>query len=410
VNIFAADLPGTAGFDFRFPRFPTRTFNMIRNRPIFLVLSVLLAACGAGQHPDVQVAGEAAMPVVRALVASIGAGSIGYFDSKVDSAAFIERATSGLDISGLERAVARIGIFSKISLGDVVRGDVEKGGSYRFLHLHTVAGETRALVRIVTPSGELNYHDIVLGYRPGTGEVAVRDVFVYKIGEPLSRTFSMLFADAIESDEHAASSRASGLVEALDTIARMAKEGQFDEARRYYMAQPPEQRKAKIGLSLYLTMCGVESAEAYHGAIDEYLRYYPRDTGAAMLRVDRAMIDEKYDSALAAIDRLDTIVGGDPYLDHLRGYAIAARGDTTAGVALMRKSIAADPTLAAVYWSYIDILVAQHNYPEAVRLIGDVAGKAMLTRDEIDTELRSRSLPAYARFFDSREYVAWEKK
>jgi hypothetical protein len=377
----------------------------MRTRFILLALPLLLLSCN-GPHRGTPVTESDALPLVRALVASASEGNRDFFDSKVDRPAFIERATTSLGMSGLEQSVAQFAIFQKMSLGQVVVDDIETGGSYRFLRLHDVDGETRALVRIITPSGELNYHDIVLGYESGSGDVMIRDLFAYKIGELLSRTYGVLMEDLMR-DDSAASKHPRGLVAALDSVMQLASAGNVAEARSYFKTLPPEQRRAKMSLSLYLTLSSLQSSTAYREAVGEYLSFYPSDTGSAMLEVDRGMIDNDYDAMLKSLERLNRIVGGDPYLDDLRGSVMAAKGDTAAGLDLMRKAIAREPDLAAAYWPCIDILVSHGGFAEARRLLEALEHTAMVKREVIVNELHARSDVDYTKFLASREYVDW---
>jgi biotin carboxyl carrier protein len=56
----------------------------------------------------------------------------------------------------------------------------------------------------------------------------------------------------------------------------------------------------------------------YLGALRFWRANYPNDSSVDLVSIDAFFLQEKYDMALAAVERLDTSVGGDPYLDSYR--------------------------------------------------------------------------------------------
>jgi hypothetical protein len=390
---------------------PIPAFRMSSLRPCSIIASLLalLLLLSCTEKRQAPVSNEDALPVVNALVASVGIGNRGYFDSKVDTAAFIERSFGEFDLGWLEKSVIQRGMSGQMSLTGFVLENVSAAGSYTFLRLHTVDGETRALMRVVTSTGELNYHDIVLGYGLSR-DVMIKDVFTYRIGALTSGIISEYFRHTMESDDHPPAGAPPSLLQAIDTMARRRDDGEHASAIEYFMSMAPEDRRTKIGLRILLSLGGAESTEAYRRAIDEYLHHHPRDTGAAILRIDRAIIEKDFKGTIAAIDGLNTIVGGDPYLEHLRGWAMTATGDTVGGLARMRKGIDAEPKLQRLYWPYIDVLVAQGKYPEAGKVLSELSEKTNASNDDIDYELMMRSSPDYDRFRASPGFAEWKRK
>ena len=109
----------------------------------------------------------------------------------------------------------------------------------------------------------------------------------------------------------------------------------------------------------------------------------------------------EYDRALAAVDRLEKAVGGDPYLDVIRAGIHLAQGDAGAARRLARQAVDGDGTLPDGYWALVNVSLADKRFDETARLLD-------LLREQFQLEFGDLTqIPEYAEFVQSPEYRQW---
>jgi len=148
-----------------------------------------------------------------------------------------------------------------------------------------------------------------------------------------------------------------------------------------------------------------EDEEKHEQAVEEYRRDFPGDPAVDLMCHDSHMIAERYDEALAGCDRIAKAVGGDPYLDVVRGNILVAANKPDEAAKRAEQALAAEPELKElVQLLQADIALAKEDYPalaKPLRTLETEHGRDMsgVTTDE-----------AYADFRESSQYQQWAKE
>jgi hypothetical protein len=230
---------------------------------------------------------------------------------------------------------------------------VAQGGKISLLRVRGDEGGRSALLRVVLPNGGVTYNEMLLT-RDDKGVVRAADVYGYATAEYMSDTLKRMYKFGAGSEPtfiERLQKKKNPMVKMAQMYKEMAEKtasGQNEEAVALFRRMPPELRKEKSVLVAYVSAASNLDNVQYEVAIDELRRAFPNDAGMDLMLIDGFILNERYDDALAAIDRLDKDLDGDPYLDALRANICVAKGDSTAADRFARRAAEREPWLASV--------------------------------------------------------------
>lgn len=229
----------------------------------------------------------------------------------------------------------------------------QQGAKLSLLRIRGDEAGRSALIRILPAGGGVSYSEMLLT-KDGGGAVRAADVYIYATGEYMSDTSKRMYKFAAASEP----TFMERLRKKKNPVVRMAtlyKEmgehvtsGRHLEAVALFHRMPPELRKEKSILVGYVTASSNLDNEQYQEAIEELRKAYPNDSGIDLMLIDGFILKERWDDALAAIDRLDKDLNGDPYLDVLRANLASAKGDSAGASRYARRAVEREPALSAM--------------------------------------------------------------
>ncbi|HEV7923422.1 MAG TPA: hypothetical protein VGR02_21775 [Thermoanaerobaculia bacterium] len=332
----------------------------------------------------------------------------------IDWDAMIEKATAdaGLENELFRQAFVR-GAKRKANGPEFVQqlsSVMQNGGSLHLLHVRTASdGSKRAVLRLLLPDGAVNYHEMLVS-RDASGAVRARDIYIYTNAELLSETMRRLFFFTLAQDPSALqrlTGRKNPFLEHLEDYKQMMEKvraGDGRGAEELYKRLPEETKKQKsVMLAHVFASSKLGDDEAYMKAMDEMRHLFPHDGGVDLMSIDAFILRKKWSEALAAIDRVDAAVGGDPYLDVFRSNILLRSGDLKKAHDFSLRAGVREPTLAAAFWAQVNVSLARADYAETARLLTHL-------RDRLHVELADlTTLPDYQGFVASPEYERWAK-
>jgi len=285
---------------------------------------------------------------------------------------------------------------------------VGDGAQISLLRIRGDEKERRALLRVLLPNGGVTYNDLLL-VRDDKGFVRAADVYAYATGEYFSAGMRRMYLSALAAEPTAMQRLAGKQNTSIEAI-RMYKEmsektmaGQNQEAVNLFKRMPPELRKEKIVLVGYVSASANLDEAQYQAAIEELRKTYPNDAGIDLMLIDGFYLKKRYDDALTAVDRLDTSLGGDPYLDTLRANILVEKGDLDAAYRYASRGAGREPSLAAAQWSLVSISLARKNFDETARLLTHLRDDLHVQPGDLTTA------PVYAEFVRSGAYRRWRQ-
>ena len=335
-----------------------------------LILLVFLSLA-AGAARESEQPGASTMPtrdesrkLAEELQERLHAGDLRGVNQLLDTAAMVERVidSSEVPFRTLESSIEGLIVSLQASawFGREVIEALELGGDYRLLRVFEKDGERRALYRLLTSDGGLNYHEMVLARRGPAGPAKVLDVYVYLTGERLSQSYRRAF-------QVAAARREASRYDRLDATANGG--GLIDAS--------------SILLRTSIT---------------------PNVYEVQLRPAEGPVLFERHESAHEALDEIDARVGGDPYLHVQRARLFLLQENFEEARRSASRAVTEEPLLEPGYWTLATIGLETKNWGLLVEAFeGLEKSLAVEIRELADA-------PEYREFLESPQYKAWQAR
>jgi len=306
-----------------------------------------------------------------------------------DMDAMLETATSGIDAPESLRISFCRTFKKQADLLTRITQSLFGGGTYRFLHIHDVCAERRALFRLVKADGGLNYHDLVLS-RNQSGEVVAVDMDVFLSGEKMSATTRRGYLLIVGSNAPGCAAKLGSKEKAFEEnlglytrILACIKSGEFQEALTHIASLPPILRQDKSMMVFALTSAAGVGPVAYEEAFQAFEKAYPGDPSLVLHAIDHHYLKKEYEQAFQSILSLEKSLGGDPYLHVVRSDILVIQGKTEDGRKRLLQAIEEDPDLQEAYWSLANLALGQKDYAETSKWVKAMLDKVMIEFDDL---------------------------
>lgn len=216
-------------------------------------------------------------------------------------------------------------------------------GSYELLRTYETDNKRHLLFRAFGKSG-LNYHDYTLIKKNNT--VKASDVYVYITAEEMSTTLADLIDVSL-----AGSNNTDVMSDELKTLLKLKtlkQKNDLDGIINLYESLDNDYKKNRGFQVIYISACQKKDQEKYKEALESYAALYPNATNSYFLLLDLYFLNKQYDKAHSSVNKLDSLVGGDPFLDFYRANIYLAMEDNANAKLYYDKVFQVYPTLAYV--------------------------------------------------------------
>lgn len=353
------------------------------------LLAVLLLAAGCGKRLPPPEEATAAPPAAHTgpplteddyrafgqeLERAVAAGDAAVVNRLLRMRELAERSVADIRLSETNLKALRAGLtgFGDGGLGRKLADEVKGGGSYQPLRVRTTDGRTRLLMRLIVINGAVNYHSFALVRHPD-GEVGAADVDVMTLGEPMSRTIRRTILTFLHEMDQGVVARLTESdrvyadnLPAIDRVMGAVREGRHKEVLAGVRQLPPELRREKLfQLAVIQAAQKIGNEADYLAELERFRRDHPGDPASDLLSIDYFLLNSQFDEALAALNRVNEQVGGDPYLAALKAYALFKAGRHAEAVQVADGAIADEPTLPAGYIVRARAAAAHRDYRAA---------------------------------------------
>jgi tetratricopeptide (TPR) repeat protein len=261
---------------------------------------------------------------------------------------FIARTQSKSPFIGnldtLTRIAQGFGIFN---IGNSVL-EITKNGSFRLVHGFVKNEEMHLLFRAFGDGG-INYQDITIIKVKDSLRAA--DIFSYQLGESYAKLFSYMIPDTGTTNAHlplASSDKYGILFE--DAISQK----NFSVARSAFEKSNDQTQNDKHLSLQYMLACEHLSEKLFRKSVDHYISLFPEEPTPYLLVMKEFTNTKNYRDYSRAIDKLDTLVHIDPFLNYLRGNVVMKLGDLRTASHFYQDAFDYDPGI----WQNIEKLVA----------------------------------------------------
>lgn len=363
------------------------------------------APVNAAPLEPLPVSAEQAREFAELIEHAIRRGDGDALDRRFDYGAIASKALAGVD-DGRRVAAMRTQLEKEFSLGDRFCEGSHEYGCFRFLRVLAGGGPPQALFRNVDDNG-LNYYALALA-RAADGGVKVSDVYLFADVEWLSDRMRHAVAGPTAARDPAIKAGLTGVeaqiaeqFPAMVKIQDLADQGDFAGALKGFAQLPEGVRNLKPLLKTRLRFASELGGAEFNAALSAFQTGLAGDPALDFTLVEPLIAQRRFDEALAAIDRFERRLGGDPYLHSLRSGVYYEQGNLVKAKELCRTALAADPTLEDVYWTLVGYAAEEKDFKELSRLLTTLESQLKVRIGDIS------NTPLYADYVRSKEYVAW---
>jgi tetratricopeptide (TPR) repeat protein len=225
---------------------------------------------------------------------------------------------------------------------------ITKNGNFMLVRGFLKNEEMHLLFRAFGDGG-LNYQDITIIKVKDSLRAA--DIFSYQLGESYASLFSYLIADAETPDAHSSlTSR-----QKYGTLFENALSQKNYSAAKSAFEKFDEQTQNDRHFSLqYVQACQELNEKLFRKSVDHFTSIYPDEPTIYLLMMKEYADTKNYADYSRAIDKLDTLLQIDPFLNYLRGNVVANLGDLQGALHFYQETFDYDPAI----WQNTEKLVA----------------------------------------------------
>ncbi|MFA7235827.1 MAG: tetratricopeptide repeat protein [Phycisphaeraceae bacterium] len=351
-----------------------------------LLLSLMYVAAANGAAP-VPLTEKQVTDFARQLANSLNAKQPDILAASVDAQALFDQSTKGMEMTAEFRAGLWEGLKNiNQQFGDQIVKQLRDGaGHYRFVHARQIGGQWKVLFRM-TSKGGLNYHNMHLSAGKD-GKIRIADMDVAFMGEAMTQTLRRRLLPSVASANRSVLQRLIGSESAYVThltdignMERAAAQGKFDEALKHYQALPVVLQRDQALMAMGAVYAQrMNNMDLYLQLLQNYTKLFPKAANADLMSIDAYFLQKQWDKVLAAVDRLDKKLGGDPYLDLYRANVAIQKNESDKAAKLLEKVVVSDPSMPDAYYSLIDLAMAGKQWDQVTRWVVAVRKDAGMT-------------------------------
>ena len=283
--------------------------------------------------------------------------------------------------------------------------DITAGGGLRFLRIVGEGTSRRPFFRLHRVNGTFEYYEWFLCRGPE--RVLAFDIYIYSFGERYSqvlRRLATLFKPVTTPDEQREQTQLSDYSRLMTAI-RSGEAGDGDAvlALELYQKLPVASRRNISLMRGWVELSTWAGGDAAEKALHEFQNAFPTFPTMPMLEVSVFSQLDDHARTHAAIDRVDRLVGGDPYLQvvHSRVYSTSGKPDLARSSA--EAAIEAESDSLPAYLELLRISLDVHDYARAADFLTFLRDEFNEDTDELIKQ------EVFQGFLQSPEYAAWKK-
>jgi tetratricopeptide (TPR) repeat protein len=271
---------------------------------------------------------------------SMMSGDPSALNSFVDFESILKRVQQGSDIAkDPSFVIGARSTWVKVlgHLGDrVLAATQKKGGSFRLLKEYEDQGVKHLLFRANYNPG-INYLDFRLMWVGDS--IKSDDYLTYNVEDWMSSTMAALANTLAASDQIGKDSKD------IRNLKLLYEKKDFVGFNSAYKLMDSSIRNTKLLSLMYVHACRALGDSLYLPALNQYVERFPDAPSGCLMQIDLAYLKKDYALGLWAINRLDSLVGGDPFLNFDRGTFYFLLGKMDESLVCHEKAFQYDPSI-----------------------------------------------------------------
>lgn len=297
------------------------------------------------------------------------------------------------------------GFNKSFNFGNILVKEINSGSSYDFIRaFEDEKGNYHLLFRLYGDG--LNYHEHLV--KKINNEFKIIDTYVYLTGEYLSGTIKTLY-ESVLFNQNLKKFQSRDSYKDILMLKEMKDFNSKEEYQKTYdlfnklSKKSQEQKFFKI---IRLMAASNLAEEVYEKAIEDYEKHFPNDPSLYLISVDGYILKKQYDKSILSLDKLDETIGGDSFLNYLKGNVHYLNKDYANAQKMFDIVIEEFPYFIDVYDSLLSIYIETNKNEKAIDILNLFLSDFELTKNDLETSIKE----FYPEFLKTNEFKEWFKK
>ncbi len=298
------------------------------------------------------------------------------------------------------------GFVKQFNFGELII-EQKNEGSYEFIRAYEDKNNEFHLLFRVFNQG-INYHNYLV--KNINGELKIIDMYSYMSGENLSETYktyykSILYGSNLFNNDIGELNIYKD-VEKLNTIRDLNAEGNFKKSHEIYKTISSSSKTFKSFKLVNILTSSYLSDELYLEAISDYEQKFPNDPSLYLISLDGLILKKEFDKTLNYIDKLDKAIGGDPFLNFLRGNIYYFKKDYDSALGKFAITSLEYPEFIDAYESSLMIYLERDQRDKIIEILDVYNVDFKIDKAELIQNMTAIS-PS---FINTKEFKTWFSK
>src|ERR1051325_6627593 len=382
----------------------SRVGTQIRRLAASFVLAIVLLRVGLAHAQSIH---TEAYRLGMALQESIQKGDASLVSKTFDRDAFLMRVLQSIKIPDALQENLRTNLEAQISAEDIGEAVRKNGRNFTFVGVRRFEDEYQLLFRVAGPKNGLVYYGYPMG-RTASGAITIVDVLCFAPPEMMSETVRRRCLTAVAAADKSAVD--DWTVKQKDFIDSQQDWNDFVEqclaerhavAEKTYAKLPDSLSKDRFILYQRARVAFREDETTFLSAIATWQKERPNDPALELLISDYYRQRNRASEAMAAYEKLNAELGGDPQLDIRIAKLHASLNHTNEARTNLWQAIHRDPPDAIAFAEMLSWNLMERDFEQAARVL-------TLQENQFHADLKP-AIQSDQRFHEFRESVPGKK-
>jgi hypothetical protein len=353
-------------------------------------------------------AAERAGDFARRLERAVADGELITLDMAMNGDAFYDRVVGATKLSpGL---VQFLKPMIRMSFTSQPYFATAKGrGTWKFLRIRKADDGLRALFRLTGQGGAYSYHEMLLA--PQADRFWISDYYVLNFAgfqSDLVRRSLLPSPAALEVLNQLRAPTATDFMmdysaNPLNQLSQLVTAGEHRKALEKYDEHVAVLKNVGIAQVLHVNAARMIDEKTCAKALQQMAEVFKNDPAVDMSALGASLDFEPLEKSLEIINRIDKAVGGDVFMNILRGNAYLGAKQPDKARDLYRGVTEAEPTLDQGWWGLITVHLSAKEFKDVVRCLDGLEKNLNITVGDVS------KIELYKDFIASPEYSEWMK-
>jgi len=319
---------------------------------------------------------DEAIAFAKDLAASVAIRNPNVFNNIFDADALKKKMLEASDGKLSYQDLAEIPeALKKRRMGDEIVDAAKDGGMYEPVKFYEKNDTQHVIFRLYGNSG-LNYHDISLVH--SGKDIKAADIYFYLTSEDFSKSLADI---SVQLKNYL--DPGNNIISIINKIKKYRQNDENEKALELFNQLPDSLRHQKIFQLVHIQLTANLDDE-HTKALDEFQKLFPNEPGMFITALDIHMSHQEYDKALTDINKMDSIINKDTFLDYYRGLMYKELKDTAASISCFENLYKNFPSFGAGIIELIAADTKSGQIDKAKKLVTVYRDNKKLNQENMD--------------------------